>query len=551
MKRLFLLLFFFLFIVFPLQAQERLNNIYGIHLAQPHLEDLKKAAELVNSSGGDWGYVTLVIQENDRNQEKWQAIFDQLRSFHLIPIIRLATKPQGDIWLRPNNIDADGWASFLESLNWVVKNRYVVLFNEPNHAQEWGGQIDPKSYGEIALSFARKLKEKNSDYFIMLAGFDASAPHQPPQFWDETVFLNELFRNLSPEEFEKYFDGWASHSYPNPNFSSPPSNFGRVSLTTYRWELQLLRSLGIKKELPVFITETGWKRTSLSENTIANYFQVAYQQIWGADSIVKAATPFILNYQDEPFLDFSWQKFQSHDFYQYYYHLQSLPKIKGEPEQKEAGKLIFQLPKELVVNSQYHLNLYLKNEGQAIWDENDGYQLLGENLPSETRFLFSPIKDLKPFEEKMIPFVLKTGRQTGNFSVDFFLMKNEQRQLKFPHWQFAIVPLPSLKFSINYWPFGKGKGDDFEIQIFNPKEELVFFEKGVKVDQGFGEIKEVQNITLGEKYRVVVLKKGFLPRQTHLVFQKEKNLVKFKPMLPFDPNGDGRFSLGDILFFLK
>lgn len=551
MRSLFLLLFLFLFATLPLQALERPNNIYGIHLAQPHPEDLKKAAELVNSSGGDWGYVTLVIQENDRDQGKWQTIFDQLRSLHLIPIIRLATKPHGDIWLRPNSVDADGWASFLESLNWVVKNRYVVLFNEPNHGQEWGGEVDPKSYGETALSFAKKLKEKNPDYFIMLAGFDASAPHQPPRFWDEAVFLNELFKNLLPEEFEKYFDGWASHSYPNPNFSSPPSNFGRVSLTTYRWELQLLRNLGIKKELPVFITETGWKRTNFSEITIANYLQIAYQQIWANDSLVKAVTPFILNYQGEPFLDFSWQKFQSKDFYQYYYYLQTLPKIKGEPEQKEAGKLIFQLPKELVINSQYNLTLSLKNEGQAIWDEKDGYRLMIENVLPETQFLFSQLKDLKPNEEKMINFVFKTGRQTGHFSIDFLLIKNGQQRLKFSQWRFSIVPLPLLTFSVNYLPFGKGKGDDFEIQIFNPKEELVFFQKGVRVNQGLGEIKEVQNITLGEKYRIVVLKKGFLPRQTHLVFQKGKNLAQFKPMLPFDPNGDGKFSLRDLLFFLK
>ncbi len=551
MKRLFLFLFPFLIIASPLQALERPNNIYGIHLAQPHSEDLKKAAELVNSNGGDWGYVTLVLQENDRNQEKWQAIFNQLRSLHLIPIIRLATKPQGEVWLRPNDVDADGWVSFLESLNWVVKNRYIVLFNEPNHGQEWGGQADPESYGKVALSFAKKLKEKNSDYFVMLAGFDASAPHQPPRFWDEEIFLNELFKNLAPEEFEKYFDGWTSHSYPNPNFSSPPSNFGRISLTTYRWELQLLKNLGIKKELPVFITETGWKRTNLSEITIANYLQIAYQQIWANDSLVKAVTPFILNYQSEPFLDFSWQKFQSKDFYQYYYYLQTLPKIKGEPEQKEAGKLIFQLPKELVINSQYSLTLSLKNEGQAIWDENDGYRLMIENVPSETQFLFSPLKDLKPNEEKMINFVFKTGPQKGDFSINFLLTKNGEKKLKFSKWQLTIVPLPSLTLSINYWPFGKGKGNDFEIQIFNDKEELVFFQKGVRVNQGLVEIKEVQNITLGEKYRIVVLKKGFLPRQTHLVFQKGKNLVQFKPMIPFDLNGDEKFSLRDLLFFLK
>ena len=38
------------------------NNIFGIHVTQT--EDLLKASELINSNGGDWGYVTVVIAEN-------------------------------------------------------------------------------------------------------------------------------------------------------------------------------------------------------------------------------------------------------------------------------------------------------------------------------------------------------------------------------------------------------------------------------------------------------------------------------------------------------
>lgn len=46
------------------------NNKIGIHLAIPSHEDLSKAAELVNSSNGDWGYVTLVIHEDDLDKRK-------------------------------------------------------------------------------------------------------------------------------------------------------------------------------------------------------------------------------------------------------------------------------------------------------------------------------------------------------------------------------------------------------------------------------------------------------------------------------------------------
>ena len=101
------------------------NNKFGIHLAVPDREDLIRAAELVNSSGGKWGYVPLVIQENDRDKKKWQEVFDQMRKLKLIPIIRLATQPQGGNWEAPSVDDIGGWIDFLQSLNWVVKDEEI------------------------------------------------------------------------------------------------------------------------------------------------------------------------------------------------------------------------------------------------------------------------------------------------------------------------------------------------------------------------------------------------------------------------------------------
>ena len=187
---LYRLILLFALILLPLRVMaSEPNNIYGIHLAQPYPEAIKSAAALVNSSGGDWGYVTLVIQENDRDLAKWQGIFDELRENHLIPIIRVATSAVGENWRRPETSDAKNWVDFLDSLNWVVKKRYVILFNEPNHGSEWGGEVDEKSFAEVTMEFAKELKNKNPDFFIMIAGLDASAPSWPPGLEDETVFL--------------------------------------------------------------------------------------------------------------------------------------------------------------------------------------------------------------------------------------------------------------------------------------------------------------------------------------------------------------------------
>ncbi len=550
--QLLFLLFFFIFVL-PIQAIETSNNKFGIHLAQPHLEDLIKVKELVNSNGGDWGYITLIIQENDRNKNKWQDIFNHLRQDHLIPIIRLATQPEGENWRRPEVKDAQGWMDFLDSLNWVVKNRYIILFNEPNHGSEWGGETDEKSYAEVSFEFAKKLKEKNPDFFVMLAGFDASAPSWPPGLEDEETFLRKVIQgpSLLRTDLNKYIDGWASHSYPNPGFSGSPYGSGRGTVRTYEWELGLLGQLGVTKNLPVFITETGWKRGG--EETVANYFQTAFEQVWLSNDRVMAVTPFVFDYQGEPFLEFSWKKYSSQDFYQQYSTVQSMSKIKGEPEQIEKGEINFDLPKELVEQSEYNFKIKLKNQGQSIWSKDDNYYLShGRDIDNKNtvEIKFSNIDSIKPFEEKEVEFKIVTKNKLGKQKAIFILQKNDKKILESQNWQFEIFPLPALKFATNFFPWGKGKGDDFELQIFDIDEKLVFKKKNLKVRDGTGELKEIKNIALDELYRVVLLKPYYLPRQNFMVFKKDNNKVKFKSLLPFDFNNDGAFNLKDFLKLL-
>ena len=81
------ILFGLLIFVCPADAvydlQGRTNNIFGIHILYTY--ELPKAAELVNSSGGDWGYVTIPMQAGDRDLEKWQKFMDETKAYHIIP----------------------------------------------------------------------------------------------------------------------------------------------------------------------------------------------------------------------------------------------------------------------------------------------------------------------------------------------------------------------------------------------------------------------------------------------------------------------------------
>ena len=551
---------FFLFIVHlgTVYAKEALpNNKFGIHLAQPHLNDIQSSASLLNKNGGDWGYVTLVMQENDRNREKWQEIFDLMRELHLIPIIRIATVPQGAKWKRPELSDIEPWVDFLNSLNWVIKKRYIVLYNEPNHAVEWGGVIDVPHYASVTMSFAKALKVKNDDYFVMLSGFDASAPNSLPDFMGEEAFLQAFFLHVSPDNFNKLFSGWASHSYPNPGFSGSPYATGRGSIQTYQWELVLLRNLGVS-DLPVFITETGWvrqvqnsnfKTQNTHEDFIANNYQSAFEQIWLPDSRVQAVTPFVLDYQGDPFLGFSWKLLGSEEYYPQYEVVASLQKVKGEPEQIEGGQILYDFPKELVAFSTYHFKLNLKNSGQGFWDRSGGYEMVLDSNPGLTH-VFTEISKIKPSQEEQIHLFLKTGSPSQPKKTTPLLSKNGNTILSGKLWEFTVLPLPYIDFKVQLFPKIKTKGDDFEVQIFDGDEQLVIKKKGIRFDK-MGKIPDIQNIAIGRKYRVVLLKPYYLPRQTYVIFRTGQNNIMFKRMLPLDFNKDGTFSLGDISYLVQ
>ena len=550
-KTIKLLMLIVLLLVWPLTVDAiepiKVNNKFGMHVAVATDEDLEAVAKLVNSSGGSWGYVTLVIQDNDLDTGRWQERFDRLRRLRLIPIIRLATHPDGQNWLAANPEDSKKWVDFFNSLNWVTKNRYLVLFNEPNHATEWGGSVDVDSYAQTAIKFAKALKKSNPDYFLMLAGLDQAAPQQLPNYADAGWFLETVVTKIGIEDFERYFDGLSSHSYPNPGFVATPYNQGWGSVIGYRSELALLKGLGVDKELPVFITETGWQKTVLGEQTVTDYFLWSFNNLWLPDTQVVAVTPFILNYQSEPFLGFSWQKQNESGFYQHYEAIKSLEKINGEPIKFE--NIVFQnrLPKELVEDSSFLMPLTITNLGQGLWDSSDDYEL---RLISKADYFYKvgQLKMIEPGQTASVDFEFHTPKKLGRSQVSIGLFENDRLLMTSLKWGIRIVPLQKLELSYRLLNFNNN-ASDFQVELYDQYEHLVHLSKKVKGTKGKINLHKIRNVALGEKYRIVVLKPGYLPRQTFVVFKKQDNQAKVKLMLPFDWNRDGAWSLKDLTFW--
>lgn len=417
-KKLFSIIFLLLFFLFiPKQAysfydplSQSTNNVYGIHILNE--SDIESAANLVNSNG-KWGYVTLVIREDERDIKRWQEFMNILRKKKLIPIVRIATKASNGNWMKLDKNEVDNWVYFLNSLNWVIDNRYVIIGNEPNHAKEWGGVVNPEEYKEVLCEYSSKLKASSSDYYILPAGLDASAPTSKDTM-DESVFLERMIKHQN--NLESCIDGWTSHSYPNPNFSASEFNQGKISLKTYVWELNFLKTKGINKSLPVFITETGWKHSVgnfnskyLSPQTLSERYKNAFN-IFLNDLNIVAVTPFVLSYKEAPFLEFSWID-ENNNPYSFYDTVKNLEKPKGTPHITDRGKInVAIIPKIFTFDESASIVVLIKNEGKAIW-ENDLDILVEEDGEDGQIFKVEEIIEPGQTNIKSIKILINTNKE--------------------------------------------------------------------------------------------------------------------------------------------
>ncbi len=293
-------LIFSLFMAKPAYAQD--GSVLGIHILSP--SEAPMARELLRGNGlpDQWHYVTIPLTLNDLSKQKdWQTFFDYAREQKMIPIVRLSTKAENGAWAIPTHKDIVDLISFLSALNWPTKEKYIIAFNEVNHAKEWGNTLDPRGYADTLIFTSNWAKSEDMNYQILPAAMDLAAPNSS-ETKEAFAYLNEM-RNENDAVFQ-YVDYWNSHSYPNPGFSSSPKQTGKESLRGYQTELSYLKEKS-GLELKTFITETGWVDTTANHRWLSNYYLYATQNIWNDDRIV-GVTPFVLQGAPGPFAQFTF-----------------------------------------------------------------------------------------------------------------------------------------------------------------------------------------------------------------------------------------------------
>lgn len=298
------------------------NNPVGINLTRwTDLPYLRATAELVNSNGGDWGYVTMLLLDEDRRDPlRIQRLFDQCAQLHLTPIIRVGTSfdVAQQLWKRPAPGDPYLWRVFFDQLRWPTTARYILVGNEPNLSREWGGVVDPAGY---ALYLARwpGVFAHDARYWIFNGALDASNDTLMPDRLDEFEFL-EGMRAAVPDIFAR-LHGWASSPY---HFY-----WGTELRYTYRAYESELAAIG--RELPVIITEFHPQHVE-DPIHVANWYDTAFAH-WLADPRVLAATPMFWNPESERFWMYGVRRDGLLETTSPTYHrIRRLRKVTGSPE---------------------------------------------------------------------------------------------------------------------------------------------------------------------------------------------------------------------------
>ncbi|PIR58908.1 MAG: hypothetical protein COU69_02960 [Candidatus Pacebacteria bacterium CG10_big_fil_rev_8_21_14_0_10_56_10] len=303
----------------PAQAVE--GQVLGVHILHP--EELELAKELVapssqtspvlaadnddnnhnaTTSSPDWHYVTIPLPLSElEHPDKWQAFFNQAKELKVIPVVRLATEFRNGAWQVPTRRQIVDQISFLSELDWPTDRRHLVVYNEVNHAAEWGGSTDPAGYADVLNFTSNWAASEPVEYVVMPAALDLAAPNgrhtqEAFSFWRQVLAHR-------PDALSA-IDVWNSHSYPNPGFAASPLNDGRNSLRGFQHELAFIKEQ-TGRELQVIITETGWKDSLVTRPWLESYYTYALQHIW-SDPRVLAVTPFVLRGDPGPFSGFTF-----------------------------------------------------------------------------------------------------------------------------------------------------------------------------------------------------------------------------------------------------
>jgi hypothetical protein len=254
----------------PQQHVETINPKLGIHTRltdEVEARKIKRTLEMVREMGASWivEYFPWSYLEPVPGIYDWthaDLVVNHANRQGLTVIARLGLVPE---WARPRDsassyLSPDRYGDFGDFVYAFVdhfKGRvsYIIIWNEPNLAMEWGFQpISPESYTGLLKIAYQRAKGANPEVEV-LAGALAPTLAPPGSEWgmDDLAYLRGMYAAGAGD----YFDILAAHAY---GWVYPADDPPDPAVVNFR-RTELLHQVMVEHgdaDKPIMITEGGW-----------------------------------------------------------------------------------------------------------------------------------------------------------------------------------------------------------------------------------------------------------------------------------------------------
>ncbi len=254
----------------PQQVVVTTNTKAGIHTRLTDEVEpwkIKRTLEMVREMGAPWvvEYFPWAYVQPKPNTWKWthsDQVIQHANRQGLTMIARLGYVPE---WARPEGttplyLDEEHFADFGRFASEFVTRYddevdYVIIWNEPNLALEWGyAEVDPAKYVELLRVVYPMIKAANPRLQV-LAGALAPTLAPPGSKWgmNDLDYLQAMYDHGAAG----YFDILAVHAY---GWSFPPDEPAAPDVINFR-RTELLRDIMVANGdagKSVMVTEGGW-----------------------------------------------------------------------------------------------------------------------------------------------------------------------------------------------------------------------------------------------------------------------------------------------------
>lgn len=254
----------------PQQEVITLNPKMGVHTRlTDEVEEwkIKRTLEMVREMGAPWiveyfpwGYI-----QPEPERWKWthsDQIISHANRQGLTVVARLGFVPE---WARPKEstplyLDEEHFADFGRfaaefAARYAGQVDYLIIWNEPNLALEWGyDHVDPAKYAEMLRVVYPMIKAANPDITVLAGALAPTlAPAGSQDAMNDLAYLQALYdAGAGP-----YFDMLAIHAY---GWRFPPDEPAAADAVNYR-RAELLREIMAANgdgDKQAMITEGGW-----------------------------------------------------------------------------------------------------------------------------------------------------------------------------------------------------------------------------------------------------------------------------------------------------